>query len=278
MSSGDGKQDGNILRKKDVEMLRRWERVAPLFRRRYLTRGVGDPQFKEQAFREVYGSLIKQTLESLPAHARILKTDLWNEGVEQGRDLIGYLREQENEPVGIDVSKYVCESANGLRNFDFGIIQATLLASPFRPVFDFIIDVSTVDHMPYALRKSWVAAESAMLKPEGFLLISFDCRLNLFDELYHRYFTRKLYPEWTLMPSQVRGYLESSGLSIVREHAIFMAGILWGSHKPSNPFTRLLRRRGVFEFIKKRELSKHSRWLSFIAPQYVMVARKAKRA
>jgi len=113
-----------------------------------------------------------------------------------------------------------------------------------------------------------------MLRNKGFLLISFDCRLNLFNELYHRFFTRKMYPEWTLVPSRVRAQLEILGFTIVREHAIFIAGFFWGTHRPLFPFARMLRRRGVFEFLKKMELSKHSRRLSFIAPQYVIVARK----
>jgi hypothetical protein len=119
-----------------------------------------------------------------------------------------------------------------------------------------------------------LVAEASTLKPNGLLLISFDCRLNLFTELYHRLFTRKVYPEWTLAPSEIRGQLESLGFTIIREHAIFVAGFFWGTHRPVFPLARTLHRHRIFKFLVAIELSKRSRLLSFIAPQYVIVARK----
>lgn len=257
-------------------MLRVWDRAAAYFRQRYLTSGQKGFQFKDLAFREVYGELIEQTIRMLPAHPKVLKTDLWNEGVEDGRSLAQYAhpRGSDSGPVCVDISRYVCESASRLRTSDFQPIRATLLAPPFRATFDLVLDVSTVDHMPENLRKVWLSSEASVLKPGGVLLISFDCRLNLFDELYHRLFTRRLYPEWTLVPSEVRAQLIERGFSIIREHAIFIAGFFWGAHRPIFPLAGLLRRKRVFKLFTEMELSKHSRWLSFVAPQYVIVARK----
>ncbi len=265
-----------MLSKREVEMLRVWDRAASVFRHRYLSHGNERFQFKDYAFRAVYGELIRQTIQQLPGRPNVLKTDLWNEGVEEGRRLSDFVHASNGDSILVctDVSRYVCESANRPRNSDFAVVRATLLASPFRPVFDFIIDPSTVDHMPRNLRRDWMVAEASALKPNGFLLVSFDCRLNLFNELYHRIFTRKLYPEWTLAPSEIRAQLESLGFSIVREHAIFMAGFFWGTHRPIFPLARTLRRPRVFNFLKNMELSNRSRSLSFIAPQYVIVARK----
>ena len=266
------------LTRQEAEMLGSWDRIAPRFRHRYTSRGGSRFQFKEYAYREVYGTLIAQIVEGLPKHMNVLKTDSWNEGIEDGRNLISYTTEQNGNVnrtvVCIDVSKYVCESANNLRSSEFAIVRATLLASPFRPVFDLVIDASTVDHMPLRLRRIWLSAEASALKPYGFLLISFDCRFNMFTELYHRFFTRKVYPEWTLTPTEVRGQLESLGFTIVREHAIFIAGFIWGSHRPSFILTRLFKRRGILAFLRNRELSGNSKWLSFVAPQYVIVAMK----
>lgn len=162
-----------------------------------------------------------------------------------------------------------------LRTSDFQPIRATLLAPPFRVAFDLVLDVSTVDHMPENLRRVWFSSEASVLKPGGVLLISFDCRLNLFDELYHRFFTRKFYPEWTLVPSEIRAQLKERGFTIIREHAIFIAGFFWGTHRPIFPLAGLLRRKRVFKLLTEMELSKYSRWLSFVAPQYVIVARKS---
>jgi hypothetical protein len=257
-------------------MLGLWDSIAPYFRFRHLASRGTLPRFKDVAFRNVYGELITKIVQHLPARANILKTDLWNEGIEDDRNIATFAHTctYDSALVCTDVSRYVCESARALRRTEFHIVRATLLASPFRPLFDLIIDASTVDHMPANLREHWISAESSMLRPNGVLLISFDCRLNLFDELYHRFFTRKLYPEWTLVPSEVRSQLVASGLSIVREHAIFVAGLFWGTHRTFHPFSRALRRRIVFDLLRNFELSGRSRWLSFLAPQYVIVARK----
>ena len=266
----------SVFSENEIGTLRLWDHVASHFRRQYLAHSGDGYQFKDIAFREVYGELITQTIQMLPAHPKILKTDLWNEGIEDGRNLVAFAETAgtDSAPVCIDISAYVCESARKSCKSDLSIVQATLLAFPFRPLFDFVIDASTVDHMPKRLRAIWIRAESEVLKRGGYLLIAFDCRLNLFNELYHRLFTRKLYPEWTLVPSEVRTQLSSLGFSVVREHAIFIAGFFWGTHRPLFPFARVLRRKSVFASMKRLELSKHSRWFSFIAPQYVIVARK----
>lgn len=267
-----------MLSRDEVEILRSWDRVAAYFRARYVSEGKARFQFKDYAFRAVYGELIKQTMKLLPPHHTVLKTDLWNEGVEDGRRLADYAEDECHELglVCLDVSRYVCESANRLQNSALNAVQATLLAPPLRTAFDLILDVSTVDHMPRNLRTIWVSSEASLLKPDGLLLISFDCRLNLFNELYHRIVTRKIYPEWTLAPSEIRAQLKALGFNMVREHAIFVAGFFWGTHRPFFPLARVLRRKGVFGLLANVELSNRSRWLSFVAPQYVIVARKKR--
>ena len=257
-------------------MLRVWDQAAAYFRQRYATNSQKRFEFKDLAFRKVYSELIEQTIRLLPVHPSVLKTDLWNEGVEDGRSLADHvgLRDSDLGPVCTDISRYVCESASRLRTSNFQLIRATMLAPPFRAAFDLVLDVSTVDHMPERLRRVWFSSEAFVLKPGGRLLISFDCRLNLLNELYHRFFTRKLYPEWTLVPSEVRAQLKERGFVIIREHAIFIAGFFWGTHRPIFPLARLLRHKRIFKLLTGMELSKYSRWLSFVAPQYVIVARK----
>ncbi len=261
-------------------MLHMWDRAAALFRHRYLAHGREAFQFKDYAYREVYGELIRQTIGMAPDAGKILKTDLWNEGIEPGRRLDDLALSSIDDPdlVCVDVSSYVCDSANKSDRSNLCAVRGTLLAPPFRKEFGLVIDPSTVDHMPRGLRRVWMAAEAEVLKPGGLLLIAFDCRFNLFNELYHRLFTRKLYPEWTLSPSEVRAELRCLGFEIIREHAIFVAGFFWGSHRPVFPFARTLQRERVFKLLKCMELSKRSALLSFIAPQYVIVARKPSDA
>jgi SAM-dependent methyltransferase len=259
-----------------IEILRSWEGAAAHYRERYNSNGKGRFQFKDYAFRAVYGELIRETIKLVPDSHNVLKTDLWNEGIEDGRSLAEYAQEggEGSSLVCVDISRYVCESANRLKNSGFEPIQGTLLAPPIRTGFDLILDVSTVDHMPKNLRKIWISSEASLLKPGGILLISFDCRLNMFDELYHRHFTRKKYPEWTLVPSEIHAQLKAYGLSVVRQHSIFIAGFFWGTHRPFFPLAGLLKRRQVFKLLRDTELSNRSRWLPFLAPQYVIVARK----
>lgn len=268
-------EERRLFSKKEIEVLRSWDKAAAFFRKRYVSEGKGRFRFKDYAFREVYGELIKQTVSLIQDDPMVLKTDLWNEGIEDGRSLANYARA--NDLICTDVSRYVCESANRLNSKSkFQSIRATLLAPPLRSAFDLILDVSTVDHMPKNLRAIWMSSEAYLLKPDGLLLISFDCRLNLFDELYHRLFTRKIYPEWTLAPSEIRAQLKALGFDLIREHAIFVAGFFWGTHRPLFPLARLLRRKGLFKLLTNMELSNRSRWFSFVAPQYVIVARKKR--
>jgi len=263
-----------LLSQKETEMLRAWDHVAPRFGRR--SRRTGIP-FKDLAYQMIYTQLIIETINTeLRQDPTILKTDLWNEGIELGRDLASgiCIKNAELQLVGTDVSSYVCRSALMATDGLFHVVRTTLLFPPFREVFDMILDASTVDHMPARLRDIWIRSEYSLLKENGILLISFDSKLNLFNELYHRLFTRKQYPEWTLTPSEVRGLLTRLGFRIIREHALFVPGLFFGTHRPWFPLSRSLTRRGVFEFVKRVELSARSRFLSFLAPQYVIVARK----
>jgi hypothetical protein len=264
------------ISQKDVEMLRIWDTVAPKFRRRTVRAGV---PFKDLAYQMIHTQLIRETIHAeLGKDPTVLKTDLWNEGVEVGRDLASEIciDNRDLELVGMDISTYVCKSALMATERLFHVVRATLLSPPLRGGFDMILDPSTVDHMPVRLRDIWIRSEYSLLKENGILLISFDSKLNLFNELYHRLFTRKLYPEWTMTPGEVRELLTRLGFRIIREHALFVPGLFFGTHKPWFPLSRSLTRRGVFEFLKRVELSARSRFLSFLAPQYVIVARKEK--
>ena len=263
-----------FLSREEVEMLRSWEHVAPIFKRRNKK---DDVSFKDLAYRMIYTQLIKDTIDGqLGEDPTILKTDLWNEGIEVGRDLASGIctMKTQLQLVGTDVSTYVCKSALVATDGLFDVVRATTLLPPFREVFDMIVDPSTVDHMPSRLRDIWIRAESSLLKENGILLISFDNKLNMFTELYHRLFTRKQYPEWTMTPSEVKGLLTRLGFRVIREHALFVPGLFFGTHRPWFPLSRSLTRGTVFEFVKRIELSARSRFISFLAPQYVIAARK----
>lgn len=264
------------LSQEETDIIRTWYNVGARYLRRYVRTGV---PFKDLAYQLIYTQLIRDTIRNeLGEDPIILKTDLWNEGIEQGRDLASQICIENGgvQFVGTDVSAYVCTSALMATDGLFHVVRTTLLYPPFREVFDMILDPSTVDHMPSRLRNIWIRAEHSLLRDNGILLIAFDSRLNLFSELYHNLFTRKQYPEWTLVPSEVRDLLKSLGFRILREHALFIPGLFFGTHRPWFPLSRTLTRSGTFEFLKRLELSAYSKFLSFLAPQYVIVARKER--
>ena len=201
----------DLLSQKDIEILKVWDKVASRFRRNYVRTGV---PFKDLAYQMIYTELIRETIDDeLPKDPTILKTDLWNEGIEVGRDLASSISTDKVnlQVVGADISAYVCDAALTATDGAFHVVRGTLLSPPFRKIFDMIIDPSTVDHMPAKLRDIWIRGEHSSLKDNGILLISFDCKLNLFNELYHQLFTRKQYPEWALTPCEVRDLLKRLG-------------------------------------------------------------------
>jgi hypothetical protein len=254
-----------------------WDHIARHFRSLTYHYRKKHVSIKDIAFREVYRELIKRIIQSHLSRAPlVLKTDLWNEGVERNRNLASFVRHvsPEAEVVGLDISRTVCEYAKEEKDYSIEIVRSTLLAPPFWKKFDLIIDVSTVDHIPERLRERWISTESSFLKENGILLISFDCKLNLFCEMYHRFFTRKLYPEWTLTPASVRRQIVRNGFQVLDEHAVFLLGLFLGTHRPWFPLARLFNHEGFIEVLKSVELSPYSRLLSFLAPQYVLVARK----
>lgn len=272
-----------MVSKHDLQELRLWDEIASRIRHRCSR--TSDPP-EGVAFGEIYRELVAQIVpRHPPGGLSVLKTDLWNEGIEVDRRLVPLIREAFGEMrfIGLDFSKYVCESAHIAKDSLIEIVRGTLLASPFRQVFDLVIDPSTFDHIPEKSRAVWLASEAYSLKKDGILLIVFDCRLNPVVELFHRYVTRKKYPEWTLIPSHVRAQLVELGFSIIREHALFSPSLIHAlfypgsflfAQKPWLPLGRLLLKMKFLHAIKRFELSNNSRHLSFLAPQYVIVARR----
>jgi ubiquinone/menaquinone biosynthesis C-methylase UbiE len=102
---------------------------------------------------------------------KVLKADLWNEGIETSRDVLGQF--EKYETVGFDVSKTVCQHAKR-RLRKPGLLQATCQALPFSSnSFDLVLDLSTIDHMPFATSQKVLTEYYRVLKPQGLLAIAF---------------------------------------------------------------------------------------------------------
>jgi len=104
----------------------------------------------------------------------LLKVDLWNEGIEVERDVLGlYERSSLFDLFGIDISNFVCSSAKRrLKNVH--IIQTDIRKLPFRDgSFDIILDLSTLDHIPLSQVQDVLSEYSRVLKKKGVLVLIF---------------------------------------------------------------------------------------------------------
>jgi len=142
--------------------------------------------------------------------------------------------------------------------------------------FDFILDISTIDHLPKEQTRLVMEKYRSILKDDGILLVVFDSGLNFAVEMYHRVYLRKIYPEWTLVPSKMKGLLQILGFKILEEYGCYFVGLIGGTHCRLPILERLLKTRIniVWNLAKKIELSIWSKHLCFIAPQYAIIAKK----
>ncbi|MCW4003205.1 MAG: class I SAM-dependent methyltransferase [Candidatus Bathyarchaeota archaeon] len=131
------------------------------------------PEWIRRYIRMFYFQLVNRALGQLGAdkNLRILKVDLWNEGVETSRDILGSLPSVEG--VGFDFSNRICRLAkNRLRNV--GITQAVCQNLPFDSgKFDLVLDLSTIDHIPFSGVSKIFAEYYRVLKPKGLLATAF---------------------------------------------------------------------------------------------------------
>jgi hypothetical protein len=77
-----------LLSEEEAKIFQSWDKVAPRFR----VKRTETVAFKDVAFREVYGELITQIIRNPPTQKPlVLKTDLWNEGIEIDRSLASFI-------------------------------------------------------------------------------------------------------------------------------------------------------------------------------------------
>jgi len=107
-------------------------------------------------------------------------------------------------------------------------------------------------------------------------LIIFDSGLNFAMEMYHRVYLRKIYPEWTLVPLKMKGLLQILGFKILEEYGCYFMGLIGGTHRRLPILERLLNTRVnvVWSLLQKIELSRWSKYLCFLAPQYAIIAKR----
>ena len=102
----------------------------------------------------------------------LLKTDLWNEGIDTGRDILSQYQDDEKFNLyGMDISHSVSSSAQK-RAESIHVIQGDIrnIASKDSS-FDIILDLSTLDHIPLHQVSDAIQEYKRVLKKEGILVL-----------------------------------------------------------------------------------------------------------
>lgn len=104
----------------------------------------------------------------------LLKTDLWNEGIEHQRDILSYFQNNEKFNLyGIDISPVVISQAK-LRLKNVQIKQGDIRNLPFESdFFDIVLDLSTLDHLSQNEVKNALKEYERVLKKNGILVLIF---------------------------------------------------------------------------------------------------------
>lgn len=217
----------------------------------------------------------------------LLKSDLWNEGVDNSSghicDFLGEGR-RTVEIVGIDVSPLICNSAKEkMGNEELMVACADVRKLPFRgETFDAILDVSTLDHIPPTHIGAVINEYEGALKEGGILTLIFDLKTFWWHRYLQRIFNRLRCKEtkrfkfsWRLSPDWIKGKLGESGFTILNELPL---GILSLSPFFLKTLQRNLAGGVVPKFlnnsVRSVKLTKASKYLFPLSSQYLFVARK----
>lgn len=128
-----------------------------------------------QFMKRAYDIFILYTLYHINSknNLDLLKVDLYNEGVERKKDVLGRYQNSGFNIYAIEISKKFCFMARP--NFpEAYITQGSIEKLPFtKNSFDIILDLSTLDHIPEKKALEVIIDYKRILRKGGFLLIIF---------------------------------------------------------------------------------------------------------
>lgn len=104
----------------------------------------------------------------------LLKTDLWNEGIEYERDILGEYENFKNLDIyGIDISRLTCLQAKS-RLKKTHVSRGHICTLPFKSnFFSIILDLSTLDHVDEKQALIVLREYSRVLRKNGILVLVF---------------------------------------------------------------------------------------------------------
>ena len=188
-----------------------------------LARTMKEPQFQEHL------ALYKrqENLELISAWAprdvrSLLKTDLFEEGF--GKDsLLDTLTTLYPTVVGMDISRVVVAAAKG-RVAGARYVVSDACTLPFKTQsFDFIISISTLDHLPPELLPEALGELCRVLEPAGCLILTLDSRHNPLHVLSNhiRRWMGRIHAERCYTVSEVKAALGRQPMAVTEATAIY---------------------------------------------------------
>lgn len=212
---------------------------------------------------------------------KILKVDLWNEGIDLERNILKHYRDKNYNLYGIDISYKVCKSAlKNQSNIRTSVGSITDVAFKNHS-FDLIFDPSTSDHLPPKEIPHIIEEYSRCLKSEGILVLVFDWQ-GFFWKYYMKYLQIR-YPDNNnefskggikkryihqiqLMKKEINKHFR-----IKREYCIDYTGWTW--NRFTRPFWEALPKL-AYKALINIEFSRISKFMKPLAKQYVIIAHK----
>jgi len=232
----------------------------------------------------LFHKAIDKGLELLPkpekTPIKLLKTDLWNEGVDYQKDVLGYIKDNNFIKFGTDISWEVLTSVkdkNILRT------QSSIKALPYLSnSLDILFDFSTLDHVPHDQSKQVLTEYYRTLKPNGVIVIAIDAWGSLW-KMYFWYLKNirkmkvsvfsesNIQNQFIYKPKNILKDLMGAGFKIKKEYSIDCFG--WSWNRLTKPLWNKLFTPNP-DWLINFEFSGISKHLKIFAKQYVIVAQK----
>jgi SAM-dependent methyltransferase len=214
--------------------------------------------------------------------ARVIKLDLWNEGIEVERTILPYLVKTfpQKEFFAFDISESVVRMAKNKITKEVNLLQADLLHMPFRDSsFDILLDLSTLDHVPDV--SSALKEYERVLKDKGILLLIF-----LTDHVANKEECAKIDNQFYLNVKSMKSMI-SKRFTILEEYAFWNFLISFEGFRYSNYLRWFMNKINrytpqlyatIFKIlliiVKKIELSKFSKNFYLFFRLYCIIAKK----
>ncbi len=225
---------------------------------------------------------IEKAEKYLNEEPRVLKVDLWNEGIDFERNILQHLKGYDKKLYGIDISFKVCALAKKHTsnvNVSTGTIEALAFKSES---FNMLLDLSTLDHMPKEKVGTVIAEYNRVLCQSGIFVLVFDWWGILW--LIYMFYLEKVrrhsdyFFKNTTMQSRyihpiqfMKTIIEEHNFIIKEEYCIDYTGWMW--NRVTKPFWDKVTKDG-YERILTLEYSNISKYFRPFAKQYVIIAQK----